>query len=85
MINETYWVDTPVGHNLEDHVNVSELPSGCITGPRRLTSCQTDTVVEHPSVVFYDFYEAYDNPNVSDENLYLSQHLREAIRCFGGR
>ncbi|KAI0150382.1 fungal cellulose binding domain-containing protein [Xylariaceae sp. FL1272] len=33
----------------------------------------TDTVVTHPSVVFYDFYEAYDNPNTTDKNLYLNQ------------
>ncbi|KAI1336375.1 fungal cellulose binding domain-containing protein [Xylariaceae sp. FL0016] len=31
----------------------------------------TDTVVTHPDVVFYDFYEAYDDPNVTDANLYL--------------
>ncbi|KAF5572589.1 cellobiose dehydrogenase [Fusarium pseudoanthophilum] len=31
----------------------------------------TDTVIKHPSVVFYDFYEAYDNPIPSDKNKYL--------------
>ncbi|KAJ2998041.1 hypothetical protein NUW58_g451 [Xylaria curta] len=33
----------------------------------------TDTVITHPDVVFYDFYEAYDNPNTTDVNLYLNQ------------
>ncbi|TGJ83688.1 hypothetical protein E0Z10_g5078 [Xylaria hypoxylon] len=31
----------------------------------------TDTVITHPSVVFYDFYEAYDTPNTTDTSLYL--------------
>ncbi|KAK8127196.1 carbohydrate-binding module family 1 protein [Apiospora sp. TS-2023a] len=31
----------------------------------------TDLVVEHPDIVFYDFYEAFDAPNVTDKNLYL--------------
>ncbi|KLP05748.1 putative cellobiose dehydrogenase [Fusarium fujikuroi] len=34
----------------------------------------TDTVIKHPSVVFYDFYEAYDNPIPSDKNKYLGQY-----------
>ncbi|KAI3337680.1 fungal cellulose binding domain-containing protein [Ustulina deusta] len=33
----------------------------------------TDTVITHPDVVFYDFYEAYDDPNTTDVNLYLNQ------------
>ncbi|KAI1369675.1 fungal cellulose binding domain-containing protein [Xylaria arbuscula] len=32
----------------------------------------TDTVIAHPDVVFYDFYEAYDDPNTTDVNLYLN-------------
>ncbi|CAJ2514064.1 Uu.00g021830.m01.CDS01 [Anthostomella pinea] len=35
----------------------------------------TDTVIEHPDVVFYDFYEAYTDPNVTDENLYLDSRF----------
>lgn len=31
----------------------------------------TDTIVDHPDVVFYDFYEAWDHPNPSDEQKYL--------------
>ncbi|KAI1823085.1 fungal cellulose binding domain-containing protein [Xylaria intraflava] len=31
----------------------------------------TDTVITHPDVVFYDFYAAYDDPNMTDVNLYL--------------
>lgn len=34
----------------------------------------TDTVVSHPDVVFYDFYEAYDDPIVADRDAYLSKH-----------
>ncbi|KAI8241346.1 Cellobiose dehydrogenase [Colletotrichum sp. SAR 10_96] len=33
----------------------------------------TDLVVSHPAVEFYDFYEAYDDPNVTDKNLYLNK------------
>ncbi|KAH6659192.1 fungal cellulose binding domain-containing protein [Truncatella angustata] len=33
----------------------------------------TDTVVSHPDVVFYDFYEAWDNPPAADESLYLNK------------
>ncbi|KAF6794624.1 cellobiose dehydrogenase [Colletotrichum sojae] len=33
----------------------------------------TDTVATHPSVEFYDFYEAYDDPNVTDKNAYLQK------------
>ncbi|KAK3942373.1 putative cellobiose dehydrogenase [Diplogelasinospora grovesii] len=35
--------------------------------------CNTDTVITHPDVVFYDFYAAWTNPNVTDENLYLQK------------
>ncbi|OTB00393.1 cellobiose dehydrogenase protein [Hypoxylon sp. CI-4A] len=53
MISNDSWIDLPVGHNLEDHVN-------------------TDTVITHPNVVFYDFYAAWDNPNATDKDLYLN-------------
>ncbi|KUI56946.1 Cellobiose dehydrogenase, partial [Cytospora mali] len=33
----------------------------------------TDTVVEHPNVTFYDFYAAYDTPNATDESNYLTK------------
>ncbi|KFY32079.1 hypothetical protein V493_00537 [Pseudogymnoascus sp. VKM F-4281 (FW-2241)] len=33
----------------------------------------TDVVVSHPDVVFYDFYEAYSDPNVTDRDLYLNK------------
>ncbi|KAK5628404.1 hypothetical protein RRF57_004119 [Xylaria bambusicola] len=32
----------------------------------------TDTVISHPNVVFYDFYKAYDDPNTTDVKLYLN-------------
>ncbi|KAM0493580.1 hypothetical protein ACHAP8_009218 [Fusarium lateritium] len=31
----------------------------------------TDTVIKHPDVVFYDFYEAWTNPPQADEDKYL--------------
>lgn len=34
--------------------------------------CNTDTVITHPSVVFYDFYAAYTSPNATDAANYLS-------------
>lgn len=36
---------------------------------------QTDTVVSHPDVVYYDFYEAWDDPPAADESLYLGKSL----------
>lgn len=53
MINETDWIDLPVGKNLNDHVN-------------------TDLVVIHPNVSFYDFYAAWKDPIVSDKDAYLN-------------
>jgi hypothetical protein len=45
---------------------------------------QTDTVITHPNVVFYDFYAAWDNPIPSDEQSYLSMSaLTEPQRCCG--
>jgi cellobiose dehydrogenase (acceptor) len=32
----------------------------------------TDTIITHPDVVFYDFYEAWDNPILGDKNAYLN-------------
>ncbi|KAL1862980.1 hypothetical protein VTK73DRAFT_6524 [Phialemonium thermophilum] len=32
----------------------------------------TDTVIEHPDVVFYDFYAAWDNPIPADKSAYLN-------------
>ncbi|KAK3494806.1 uncharacterized protein B0T23DRAFT_118243 [Neurospora hispaniola] len=32
----------------------------------------TDTVIQHNNVTFYDFYKAWDNPNTTDMNLYLN-------------
>ena len=32
----------------------------------------TDLVVTHPDVVFYDFYQAWDDPNINDALQYLS-------------
>jgi cellobiose dehydrogenase (acceptor) len=41
-------------------------------GHNLMDHLNTDTVIEHPDVVFYDFYAAYTNPNTTDENLYLN-------------
>lgn len=35
--------------------------------------CNTDTVITHPNVKFYDFYEAWDAPIEGDKNSYLSK------------
>jgi cellobiose dehydrogenase (acceptor) len=34
---------------------------------------QTDTVISHPDVSFYDFYEAWDAPILADRDAYLAQ------------
>ncbi|KAL2786733.1 hypothetical protein BJX66DRAFT_341861 [Aspergillus keveii] len=54
MINETDWINLPVGENLMDHPN-------------------TEVVVQHPDVVFYDFYGAWDDPIEADMNIYLNK------------
>jgi cellobiose dehydrogenase (acceptor) len=36
---------------------------------------QTDTVVSHPSVKFYDFYAAYTDPIESDAQAYLGKSI----------
>ncbi|RKU45211.1 hypothetical protein DL546_008237 [Coniochaeta pulveracea] len=41
-------------------------------GSNLMDHLNTDVVVEHPDVVFYDFYEAWTDPNVTDKNLYLN-------------
>lgn len=33
----------------------------------------TDLILTHPDVVFYDFYEAWDTPNADDEAAYLDK------------
>ncbi|KAK4126752.1 hypothetical protein N657DRAFT_610772 [Parathielavia appendiculata] len=33
----------------------------------------TDLIITHPNVVFYDFYEAWNTPNPSDKDLYLKK------------
>ncbi|CZR65777.1 probable cellobiose dehydrogenase [Phialocephala subalpina] len=54
MINQTEWIDLPVGYNLDDHLN-------------------TDCVISHPNISYYDWVAAWDTPNVTDMNNYL-QH-----------
>ncbi|KAF2841371.1 carbohydrate-binding module family 1 protein [Patellaria atrata CBS 101060] len=53
FINSTEWIKTPVGMNLNDHVN-------------------TDMIVSHPNVTFYDFYEAWTDPIPEDKDRYLA-------------
>lgn len=45
-----------------------ELP----VGNNLIDHVNTDTVITHPDVLFYDFYEAYDDPIDNDVNTYLS-------------
>ncbi|KAF2734650.1 hypothetical protein EJ04DRAFT_512353 [Polyplosphaeria fusca] len=54
MINESQWINLPVGQNLNDHVN-------------------TDLVVRHPNVSFYDFYQAWTEPFPNDKDMYLNK------------
>ena len=73
MIGRNEWINLPVGYNLEDHTNVSfsrHPKCLCNTFTDRP---QTDTVIAHPDVVFYDFYEAYDDPIEEDRDAYLSK------------
>jgi cellobiose dehydrogenase (acceptor) len=35
---------------------------------------QTEVVVQHPDVVFYDFYGAWDDPIEADMSSYLSEY-----------
>lgn len=42
-------------------------------GQNLVEQTNTDTVISHPDVVFYDFYEAYDDPNTTDASMYLNQ------------
>ena len=56
FVNESDWINLPVGQNLNDHVN-------------------TDLVVKHPNVSFYDFYQAWDTPIESDKQAYLSKRF----------
>lgn len=71
MIAESEWIELPVGENLVDHVNVSAKRTGEVA--IMLIRClQTDVVVTHPDVVFYDFKAAYKTPIESDATSYLS-------------
>lgn len=54
FINESSWLNLPVGQNLDDHTN-------------------TDLVIRHPNISFYDFYEAWDAPPEGDKEAYLSK------------
>ncbi|CAL3966250.1 unnamed protein product [Diplocarpon coronariae] len=54
LINSTYWLDLPVGYNLDDHFN-------------------TDTVLSHPNVSYYDWVSAWNNPIEADKTAYLTK------------
>lgn len=54
FVNESDWINLPVGQNLNDHVN-------------------TDLVVRHPNISFYDFYVAWDTPEAGDKEAYLTK------------
>ncbi|KAJ4377276.1 hypothetical protein N0V83_000100 [Neocucurbitaria cava] len=54
FINESSWINLPVGQNLNDHVN-------------------TDLVIKHPNISFYDFYKAWDTPIEDDKQAYLTK------------
>ncbi|KAN0105813.1 cellobiose dehydrogenase protein [Hyaloscypha variabilis] len=52
MINQSDWINLPVGYNLNDHLN-------------------TDTVISHPNVSYYDWPAAWLTPIPGDEQSYL--------------
>jgi len=54
MINETQWINSPVGYNLDDHLN-------------------TDTVISHPNISYYDWVEAWNTPIAADKTAYLTK------------
>ncbi|KAK2629463.1 hypothetical protein QTJ16_000283 [Diplocarpon rosae] len=54
MINSSYWLNLPVGHNLDDHLN-------------------TDTVISHPNVSYYDWVAAWNTPIEADKTAYLTK------------
>jgi len=54
MINQTHWINLPVGYNLDDHLN-------------------TDTVISHPNVSYYDWPAAWDTPIAADATNYLTK------------
>ena len=56
MINSSFWLNLPVGYNLDDHLN-------------------TDTVISHPNVSYYDWPAAWDTPNTTDAANYLNKRI----------
>ncbi|RFU33237.1 hypothetical protein B7463_g3098, partial [Scytalidium lignicola] len=56
MINQTQWIDLPVGYNLDDHLN-------------------TNLVISHPNVSYYDWLAAWDTPIPSDAQEYLNSRI----------
>jgi cellobiose dehydrogenase (acceptor) len=40
-------------------------------GSNLIDHLNTDLILTHPDVVFYDFYEAWDTPNTDDQSAYL--------------
>ncbi|SPO04774.1 probable cellobiose dehydrogenase [Cephalotrichum gorgonifer] len=55
------------GPTMIDEADWLELP----VGENLEDHTNTDTVIAHPSVEFYDFYEAWDTPNAGDKSAYL--------------
>uniref|UniRef100_L7JP18 CBM1 domain-containing protein n=1 Tax=Pyricularia oryzae (strain P131) TaxID=1143193 RepID=L7JP18_PYRO1 len=57
------------GPTMVDEASWIPLP----VGDNLVDHVNTDTVVSHPNVVFYDFYEAWTSPNPADKDAYLSK------------
>jgi len=72
MIGNDSWINLPVGYNLDDHLNVGAQEAWELCDANMI---QTDTVITHPSVRFYDFYQAWTNPNTTDSSNYLSKSI----------
>lgn len=56
MINSTQFIITPVGYNLDDHLN-------------------TDCVISHPNISYYDWVGAWNIPNTTDATNYLTKRI----------
>ena len=68
MIDEKYWIELPVGYNLDDNPNVSVPKSYC---SRVLTFPRAFVIVSDPKLEVYDYVSAYNTPIAADAAQYL--------------
>jgi cellobiose dehydrogenase (acceptor) len=68
MIDEKYWIELPVGYNLDDNPNASISKSYCSGA---LTFPQAFVAVSDPNLEIYDYVGAYNTPIAADAAQYL--------------